>query len=176
MTAFTSKEQHTVSITQFVLCTQEQLARVGFEFLGTVNLPNNKTGVQARLPHGWSLRRINKYQVEVFDTNEQNRCSIIDQIKNPAHENNGALYLGPRFYVWNSLGEPEFKQEGAFSRVRMSDHNQAVTLYETAHVDFAPLKSQERIAQSIALDKECEKWLDEHYPLWRDPTAYWDAV
>jgi hypothetical protein len=52
-----------------------------------------------------------------------------------------------------------------------------ITMYETEAVnptDWETLTFEERTEWLNLLRGECETWLEQHYPNWRDPVAYWD--
>lgn len=162
-----------VLITKLVLCTEADLEALGFSFLEDVRCPQT-VARHARLPFGWSKARRDRYGVRLLDAQGRHRGSIVEALDDPGYEGNGQMYLAPRFYVWSSIGLPEFHKLGAVYRVVSNTGYGETVLHETDHVDFQPLTTEQRIEVIQRLSSECEAWLDAHFPNWRNPVAYWD--
>ncbi len=177
MSIYVPDDPNTIIVTEYLYSTnQKNLERLGFQFLEQIQVPNG-TGTRVTIPMGWSKKRISDLQVDLYDRKEQHRVTIADDMNHPDNHHNGAIFLRHRFYVTNSFAKPDFNTTGLYASVQMNTGDELVTVYKTEAVSPAniePLGFKERTEWYKFFEGECEAWLDQHYPQWRDPAAYWD--
>jgi len=161
-----------IFISEYVLCEKEHLEQVGFRFFETLKLPNGKEAVRAKLPDGWSKKRIDVYQINIFDSLGRHRASYADNLDDPQDINIGKVFLKPRFYTFYEQDDQGNMRETAKKNLHTETDN--IILYVTPWVNLKELKYPETVHRTRELYNESEGWLDQHYPNWRDPTKYWD--
>ena len=154
---------------------RETLEKWGLKFLGAVE--GDPSLVRVELPAGW--RKLPTYEtrlVMLVDDQSRERARIV------LFSEHKALIIQPRYGVKEMSHEEILYGKGAILAVvtdgRIVTGDDGV-LFVTEPVQPAAQDNErrsklERMKVPRELVKQAESWLDEHYPDWRDPLAYWD--
>ena len=127
--------------------SREEMVRMGFSFGGVLTDRPQLTAVT--LPPGWRKRlNIHPPWIEILDQS-----------------------LRPRVYVFTFRSGPWMNVCTCFEIRKSWDYESGAFKSVVFRGATSAYKPQACEAASYT---ECVDWLNEHYPLWRDPCAYWD--
>lgn len=149
---------------------RETLAKWGVKFLGSVE--GGQSLQRVELPTGW--KKIPTYEprlVMLVDDKGRERARIC------LFSENKVLVIQPRYGVREMLLNELFHGNGPISAVVADGRivtGEGGALYETEPTDLPLYGQNERYKARRKAVEDAEAWLDEHYPDWRNPLAYWD--
>lgn len=127
---------------------------------------------KARLPKGWRLEAINKISSVIIDDNDAKRAEIIvDGTRKTT------LKVLPRFLAGLDTSIIDANIRARFCVWDQRKPTDESVVFEVSYPvpnKVRNIKAYERTIRHHAESQECRKWLDEHYPDWENPLAYWD--
>lgn len=148
---------------------RETLAKWGVKFLGPVE--GDPSLQQVELPTGW--KKIPTYEprlVMLVDDKGRERARIC------LFAEHKTLVIQPRFGI---IERPDLLRVGGRVTAVACDGCAVLgagdLLFGVETDDSIPREDKrDRMRARRELVKQASAWLDEHYPDWRDPLAYWD--
>jgi len=160
--------------------TKEQIEALGIEYIE----PADDLFWHVRLPAGWKkVATDHSMHSDLIDDKGRKRASIF--YKAVFYDRRADIDLAKRYGVQvQPVGGWTNDREGVEWHGSVTDCGEAI--WSTEHLDPEPpynsvtdgqdkrqawLDWQER---KDGLGKQCREWLDEHYPDWKSPLAYWD--
>ncbi len=158
--------------------TKAVLEKAGVKFLGPVEGDSVLQRVQ--LPAGWKkVPGYNPMLTMLVDDKDRERARVF--YKNTYYQRCGSVNLESRYGVSDlSDWEPQLLKRGEGGYLLHIVDGCAVRgprkpedLLHEVEVPYHEDK-KERFRARACAKKEAYAWLDENFPLWRDPTAYWD--
>ncbi len=170
-------------------CTRADFEKLGFKFLGKTD----KIFWECQFPPGWRKKPTNHSMwSDLLDDKGRKRGSIF--FKAAFYDYDAHIGLNHRYGVKTffldakkeeiydrQTGEHAQGKEGIrdeFVRVDVIDQTTNASLFTTEIIERADWNNREEaLSRSKRQDlakEECNKWLDEHYPQWREASAYWD--
>ena len=150
------------------------LEKAGFRFMGvaTFHLPLFQ---RIQLPFGWKKEPTSHpWLTMLLDGQNRERARIVYK----AADNLAVMSLVPRFGIRErgySVDE-KLGTQGPITRVVTDGGTvgkSGKAIYLTEAIPTSDTKS-DRFRAYQSAGKEAEAWLNENYPDWRDPFAYWD--
>lgn len=157
--------------------TDTALERKAWEAMGIVfgaPVPGDDLFVAVTLPAGWSKRRTDHSMwSDLVDEKGRKRAAIF--YKAAFYDRRAFIRSVTRFRIERDYSRPDY-MDVASSQVFDGD---AVKFNSSGRrltgPDGKPLSFAERDAATVAGDDECRAWLVENgYPDFRNPAAYWD--
>ena len=136
--------------------TREQLSAIGFKF----GAPLDELFVYCELPSGWTKRGSdNSLHSDLLDEQGRKRASIF--YKAAFYDRRADMRMETRFQVeCYGTGSSD-----AVRRVDVSDSGKIIK--EFGEVDWTDWTGMEKA------EGDASAWLDDRYPDWRNPMAYW---
>lgn len=144
-------------------CTREQLEQMGIVFFE----PIDDLFVNVKLPDGWKKVPTNHSMwSDLVDEKERARGGIF--YKAAFYDRNAFIRIDRRFSFRNKQLGNDYDTSPRAAVV--TDQGEVIWQSESeSPSDEVPIyEAGERYLP------EAEAWLEEHYPDWRDPLAYWD--
>lgn len=136
--------------------------RSAFEKLGFVFGKEDDLFVEAVFPDGWRKRPTeHSMWTHVLDEKEQKRAAIF--YKAAFYDRRAHVRLSPRFYLSTDYNDKEIS-------VFVVDERQEIGKRITINQSEIS-GSSDRVYNAEA---SLKKWLEEHYPDYGNPLAYWD--
>jgi hypothetical protein len=143
--------------------------------------PNDPLFCPAQLPDGWrKVATDHRMWTDLVDARGLKRASIF--YKAAAYDREAFVQPQPRYRVVKDLTRSSWLANTVASHVIDSNGH---ILFESSVHQYLPREGDSKEAYKAyqqhydqvvhAAFYESEKWLNEHYPHWRDPLAYWDA-
>jgi hypothetical protein len=135
----------------------------GVKFIGPVE--GDELFQYVELPTGWKrVPTDHSMWSDLVDEKGRKRAGIF--YKAAFYDRKAALSLNTRFTV-----SRDYERKGEIvSRVKDGEK----IVFETAPVPEAEKYTDEWSKQCSDAEASCRTWLDERYPNWRSPAAYWD--
>lgn len=149
-------------------CTREKLAQMGIT-LGARH--GSGLFVEAQLPEGWKKQATSHSMwSDLLDEKGRRRASIF--YKAAFYDQSAHISLCKRFAVelepCDEDGNPIGRGEYSHLRTVVKDGDSTIHVVGICKArDFDTSDDHSRLAKA---------WLDEHYPDWQDPMAYWDVM
>lgn len=143
---------------------------IGFKILGEDNEKGDRLFVDVEIPEGWSKRPTNHPMwSDLIDDRGRKRASVF--YKAAFYDRNASLTAQRRFAVDVYHAKADDKYQAA-----VTDHG--LVVFTSRVLDQRPwdIEGGRESNQKArdAIEAECEQWLVENgYPDWRDPFAYW---
>lgn len=148
--------------------------RALFEQVGIVfGDPVDDVFVKATLPEGWS-RHGSSHSMWSHILDEKGRSRIAVFYKGAFYDRRAHMRLLPRFGVASELEvEDDYDSRRRYvvedaSKPVEGETKTGEVAFASDYADDGDYDTQDQ------REKECFAWLDEHFPQWADPTAYWD--
>lgn len=132
--------------------------------LGIKVLPSDYAGAHAELPDGWTFK-IDKSDyladvVEIYDSKKRVRVRSVHYTYPKRYMPDDRLIVFTRYKVRD------------YGYVGSVNYNMVVMDEADGSIIFSVV---EPINHGVAeLTRKCEKYLDENYPEWKNPSKYWD--
>lgn len=129
----------------------------------------DKLFVYAILPKDWKKKVPNKEDprgIALQDQHGRMRAGIF--YKAAFYDRKASMYICRRYTIACDYDRMDKMKQIV---VQVKDHNGSV-LFETA----AKEKGEKYWEDQEALEKVAKAWVDEHYPDWQNPSAYWETV
>lgn len=144
---------------------REVWEKLGFVF----GEPADDLFVNVTMPEGWELRPTSHSMWSDL-RDEQGRIRAQMFYKAAFYDRDAHISLCRRFSVNcydNQEGEPD-------SLLRISVYDKGSMRQEPVHIiEFECDNQKERYSRREELGNEAKEWLNETYPDWQDPLAYW---
>lgn len=144
--------------------------RAALEQAGTVfgeKVVDNELFTDVTLPPGWKVIELDDgLHLDLRDEKERVRATIF--YKSAVYDRNAHLYTKTRYTIEYELDDT-WKEGRTVKRVI----DQGMTVFTTNEHYYEDLGVDGEAAYNAAT-YEAAAWLDEHYPDWRDASAYWD--
>jgi hypothetical protein len=169
-------------------------ARSYYERLGFTDIKEyDKYFYYATAPEGWTIEE-EGYWCYVYDHNHLQRFSFFCKIclweedgftrpntRYGVARNWGLVDLNsPRRIVHHYVQDADYRPDGSkgtrlYETKKVTIKNEAdnYDMSEEARLKRCEFYNKEEAAEKAQI-KECEEWLDEHFPEWKDIYAYWD--
>lgn len=152
---------------QLLHVNRRQLEELGFRFHDDVD----DLFVRAALPEGWEKRASPQSPLwsEIVDGQGRKRFSVFyraDYYDRSAAMTPTTRYTCEVLYVNDTGIEVHF--DSATAKMAIVEDAAGSRLYETMPIRIGAFNNI-----SSVLREECEQWLHENYPDWRNPFAYW---
>lgn len=142
-----------------------------FKELGIEIIPSPPRGTYVNLPDGWSFKTESSWIAEsttIYDENGRGRIYSAHFFPTKRYVQDDILTVWKRYNIRET-----------------TDYSGEVDMYKVTIVDFAektidnPATEHVVFSAGVAsnrdeLVKKCNKYMDEHYPDWNNPLAYWD--
>lgn len=147
-------------------CTREMLEAIGIKFGADVD----DLFVTAQLPDGWKKRATDHSMwSDLFDEKGRKRAAIF--YKAAFYDRKAHISLCRRYNI--SVYEAcdangNAAEYGKHSHMKTIVQDCGVLLHEVG------LREDRDYATCDAHEAQAEAWLNEHYPDWRNPLAYWN--
>lgn len=145
--------------------TEEVLKKAGVRFLGPVE--DDALFQYVELPEGWE-KVPTDHPMWSHLVNKKGRPRAEIFYKAAFYDRDAHLTLLTRFSV--EMNYDKFEQELAQARIK--DCGEVV--HKTKEVEFSTdnIEEEEKAAREVG--QLAAEWLDEEYPDWQNPAAYWD--
>ena len=146
--------------------TREQLERIGIVFGEDVD----NLFVNVTLPAGWKKQATSHAMwSELLDEKGRRRASIF--YKAAFYDRNARItlerrYRHDKYQPCLALGEPTDYETATHTLTTVKDGDKPIVTIGIAEKDNYELSDQH--------EKLAVAWLNEHFPNWQDPMAYWD--
>lgn len=141
------------------------LEKAGVKFLGPVE--GDALFNYVRLPSGWKKEATTDHSMwsHLLDDRGRKRASIF--YKAAFYDRRAHVSVNSRFAILNDYDQPD-----GVLLTFVDDQGQRAYSTDVVSVNRDDYKEQASFRD--LQEKECEAWLAEHYPDWRNPGAYWD--
>lgn len=169
-----SKEQRKLLASDDLPVDTQGQGRAMFERVGIVfGDPVDELFVHVTLPEGWS-RKGTSHSMWSYILDERGRQRILVFYKGAFYDRKAHMRMTRRFLVTSEM-KVEDDWDGGRRHVVEDAAKPVDNPKKTGEVIFASdyAASNDYDAQDGHM-KVCDAWLNEHFPLWEDPTAYWD--
>lgn len=154
-------------------CTKEQLESIGIKFHDDAD----DLFVNVTLPEGWKkVPTDHSMWSKLVDDKGRERASIF--YKAAFYDRNAHISLSRRY---SCMVEPEAGWESDYKKGRwvgrVTDCGKVI--FEHPYIlEVEPSYDPREVwmewhTRKSALGEDCAEWLNEHYPEWRNATAYW---
>lgn len=141
------------------------LEAAGVRFLGTVE--GDDLFQYVELPEGWQKKPApSSFWSDLLDEKGRERAGIF--YKAAFYDRKARLSCSRRYRY-----APDWEKQNentAISHVYDGDK----IIYSTTPLVWTPDSEEKKYAYQDAADAEAVRWLETHYPEWRDAGAYWD--
>lgn len=149
-------------------CTREQLERMGIVF----GAPYDDLFINVTFPTGWSKQATDHSMwSKLLDDKGRERAGIF--YKAAFYDRRAHISLTPRF----SLNIFLYCDEQGNAQPDYDKHTHLATIIMDCEKEIYRVgvrKDDHDYKATEEAEKKGRAWLDEHYPDWKDATAYWD--
>lgn len=154
---------------QTLRCTREQLEKMGIVY----GEDADDLFVNVELPEGWKLVPTDHHMwSKLVDEKGHERAGVFYKAAfydRKAHISLESVYtVGTNYYDASGAINP--REPSVAVSYSVKKHGESIVETEKLEYDVY-IKDYKR---GDALQKSCETWLNENFPLWQDPTAYWE--
>ena len=170
-------------------CSREQLEAIGIEFGEDVD----DLFVQVTLPSGW-IKTATDHSMHSELRDEKGRIRAGIFYKAAFYDRRADIHLWPRFTCgvepvegwkqdtcdyheseWHGVARDRDRGEIIWSTAHLLEPEPECPPYDASHKND-PIREVwlTWIDRKDDLHRKAREWLDEQYPKWRDPLAYWD--
>lgn len=147
-------------------CTREQLEAIGFKF----GADQDELFVKATLPAGWKKQATDHSMHSVLlDDKGRKRGSIF--YKAAFYDRKADLSISRRYGVNGYIG---VDKDGITVEDGSHTHYRVIVTDCGRQLEPVGVYGRSDYAAGDAMHKKAGAWLDQHFPNWRDPFAYWD--
>lgn len=147
--------------------TERALVLAGVKFLGLIE--DDPLFQYVTLPKGWR-KESTSHSMWSNLLDEKGRIRFAIFYKAAFYDRDARISAVPRYRVSRNYTRQD--KEGV-AVTQTLDWDKTV-LFETTPVPLPPRGSQGYYSAGDAGDKLAMEWMNEHYPMWRDATVYWD--
>lgn len=154
---------------QCLYCTKEQLEAMGIRFGDDID----DLFVSVTLPSGWTKQATDQSMwSDLVDDKGRIRASIF--YKAAFYDKNAHISLQQRFSYsispCDAEGEAVERSNATHGRVTINDKG----LPTNCIIHTVGIYERDDYQSQSSLFTEAKAWLNENYPDWKDPMAYWD--
>lgn len=146
--------------------TKTILEGFGVKFLGEVE--SDPMFQYVELPSSWKLQPTDHSMwSDLLDDKGRKRAAIF--YKAAFYARSARLSLSVRYSCCR-----DYDKQDSDNVAVASVYDGSKILYTTEPIELPAEKTTEYYDVGDSADKAARQWLDEHYPDWKNPSAYWD--
>jgi len=126
----------------------------------------------ARLPEGWTIEKINKMARFIVDDTGAKRAKLVIDGARKA-----VVHLMPRFSAGLDTTIVDANVRARFCVWDQKKPGDDKVVFEVSYPVPNKARNKHAYNRSVKLHsskEDCKKWLNQRYPNWEDPVAYWD--
>lgn len=147
-------------------CTKEKLESLGIVFVREVD----DLFWEAELPEGWKIEPTeHSMQSYLLDDKRRKRAGIF--YKAAFYDRSANIYLIPRFIL---VGYESCDCNGNETEYNKATHIKTVVKDQEKEIFVAGTREGNDTEAADTHEKIALEWLEENYPDWENPLAYWE--